>query len=149
MTLSWPLYDLESRNSWSVIYITNQIFPLSRSYKGQLKVKGKCCIKIVYLFLFYLYMVVGLIGNIFRLILYMSTISRYGKQSYVIWHKFCILVHNCIHVLLGYNGDLNINTITNKTHYSVLVCPFRAYRKMKWNSFPSCSVHFAVPHFKT
>ena len=60
-----------------VISITNQLFLLSRSYKGQLKVKEKCCLKSFQLYLFYLHLVMGLVASNFRLILCMSTISRH------------------------------------------------------------------------
>ena len=52
-----------------VIYIANQLFPLSQSHKGQLKVKQKCCLGSILLYLVDLYMITGLIVNILRLIL--------------------------------------------------------------------------------
>ena len=41
----------------TVIYITNQLFSLSRSSNGQLKVKQNCCLKSTQLNLFYLHSV--------------------------------------------------------------------------------------------
>ena len=55
-----------------VTSITNQLFLLSRSYKGQLKVKVKGCLKSV----FCVHLVIGLVASNFRLILCMSSIFR-------------------------------------------------------------------------
>ena len=45
-----------------VISITHLLFLLSMSYKGQLKVKEKSCLKSFYVYLFYLHLVIGLVG---------------------------------------------------------------------------------------
>ena len=63
-----------------VISVTNQLSLLSRSYKGQLKVKEKCSLKSFELDLFYLHLVIGLVASNFRLILCMSFISRHDRQ---------------------------------------------------------------------
>ena len=69
-----------------IICVTDQVFLFSRSYKGQLKVKQKCCILCIQLYSLYLYMVMGLIENNFRLISCMSSISRH------VWQKPCLLI---------------------------------------------------------
>ena len=53
--------------------------------QGQTK---KYCIRTVLLYLFYLYMVMGLIGNIFRLISCMSSISRHVLKLFSALKKY-------------------------------------------------------------
>ena len=80
--LVWIVYVSTCQSNCTMVtYITNQLFLLSRSYKGQLKVKRKYCIRSIQLGLFYLYMVIGLMGNIFRVISSMSSISRHVQYD--------------------------------------------------------------------